>query len=200
MEINQTRDESLLSSVEESIKQLQRSAELSFDEVISILKSREQDRKTKTLPISIFNNTELSALETTVKYLKEDLGLNYRKIAVLLARNYDCIAITYRKSRRKMPKRLARTAADSEKEGSETKRPENRIPIDILRNKSLSVLENLVSYLKEELNLTYHEIAVYLNRDDRTVWTVYQRALKKLSSKKASLKKLKDHQNESQRE
>ena len=36
-----------------------------------------------------------------------------------------------------------------------------------------------MEYLKDKLNLTYHEIAVLLNRDDRTIWTCYNIAKKK---------------------
>lgn len=53
------------------------------------------------------------------------------------------------------------------------------IPSQIFQNRSLSVLESLVKYLKEEKNLTYSEIARLLNRDDRTIWTVYARVKKK---------------------
>ena len=53
------------------------------------------------------------------------------------------------------------------------------IPSSIFTDRSVSVLEAMVRYLKEKKNLTYHEIAVLLNRDDRTIWTVYQRAKKK---------------------
>ncbi|RJQ17200.1 hypothetical protein C4573_04065 [Candidatus Woesearchaeota archaeon] len=53
------------------------------------------------------------------------------------------------------------------------------IPSSIFQDRALKVLEILVEYLKEERALSYHEIAVLLNRDDRTIWTVYQRAKKK---------------------
>jgi DNA-binding CsgD family transcriptional regulator len=41
-------------------------------------------------------------------------------------------------------------------------------------------------YLKEERHLSFHEIALILNRDDRTVWTCWHRAKKKLGSKRIS--------------
>ena len=53
------------------------------------------------------------------------------------------------------------------------------IPSDIFKDRSLSVLEIMVEYLKEQKGLSYHEIAVLLNRDDRTIWTVYNRGKKK---------------------
>ena len=55
------------------------------------------------------------------------------------------------------------------------------IPSDIFRDRSLSVLEIMVEYLKEQKGLSYHEIAQLLNRDDRTIWTVYNRVKKKRS-------------------
>ncbi|MBI2128672.1 hypothetical protein HYU07_00385 [Candidatus Woesearchaeota archaeon] len=53
------------------------------------------------------------------------------------------------------------------------------IPVSILKDRKLSALEAISEYLKETLNMNYHEIAVLMNRDDRTIWTVYSRAKKK---------------------
>ena len=53
------------------------------------------------------------------------------------------------------------------------------IPSSIFKDRTLSVLEVLTEFLKEQENLTYHEIAVLLGRDDRTIWTCYNRAKKK---------------------
>ena len=57
------------------------------------------------------------------------------------------------------------------------------IPSSILKDRTLSVLESIVEYLKEKRNLSYHEIAELLGRDDRTIWTVYDRAKKKRNKK-----------------
>ena len=54
-----------------------------------------------------------------------------------------------------------------------------RIPISIFRDRSLSVLEALSEYLKECQNMRYCRIAALLNKDQRTIWTVYSRAKKK---------------------
>ncbi|MBN2367780.1 hypothetical protein JXC34_02085 [Candidatus Woesearchaeota archaeon] len=40
-------------------------------------------------------------------------------------------------------------------------------------------MESAVSYMKDSCGMTYHEIALALNRDDRTIWTVYKRSLQK---------------------
>ena len=53
------------------------------------------------------------------------------------------------------------------------------IPISVIGDRSVATLEAVVEYLKDTLDLSYHEIAVLLNRDDRTIWTSYKRAKKK---------------------
>ncbi|MFH1063698.1 MAG: hypothetical protein V1729_01310 [Candidatus Woesearchaeota archaeon] len=56
--------------------------------------------------------------------------------------------------------------------------PQDAIPVSIFA-RSLSPSESLCKYLKENCNLSFHEIAVLLNRDDRSIWTSYSRASKK---------------------
>lgn len=53
------------------------------------------------------------------------------------------------------------------------------IPSSILREKKLGILEAVTKYFKEVLSLSYHQIAILLKRDDRVVWTTYNRAIKK---------------------
>jgi len=53
------------------------------------------------------------------------------------------------------------------------------IPSSIFQDRSLSVLEAMVEFFKEKKEMKYSEIARLLNRDDRTVWTAYQRAKEK---------------------
>ncbi|MFC1728656.1 hypothetical protein ACFLZ7_04320 [Nanoarchaeota archaeon] len=56
---------------------------------------------------------------------------------------------------------------------------ELEVPLSLFRDRSISVLEALSEHLKDKKGLSYHEIAVLLNRDDRTIWTCYNRAKKK---------------------
>ena len=53
------------------------------------------------------------------------------------------------------------------------------LPSHIFQDRSVSVLEAISEYMKDAMGLTYHEIAVLLNRDDRTIWTCYSRAKEK---------------------
>ena len=120
-----------------------------------------------SLPISIFSNKELSCLETIVKYLKEELALRFHDIALLLNRNDRTIWTSYNIACKKRKKELL------------VKDSKFFIPVSIFKDRKFSVLEALVSYLKDKFNLRYKEIATLLNRDERNIWTVYNRAKKK---------------------
>lgn len=119
------------------------------------------------LPVSIFDNKELSCLETIVKYLKEELDLNYSKIALLLNRDPRTIWTTYNIACRKRKEKLP------------AKESEFFVPVSVFTNRKLSVLESIISYLKDNFNLRYSEIAALLRRDERNIWTVYNRYKKK---------------------
>jgi hypothetical protein len=70
-------------------------------------------------------------------------------------------------------------ASFNSKEGGEV-----LIPSNIFVDRSISVLEAVTEYLKEQRNMSYHEIGILLNRDERTIWTCYNRTLKKRGVKK----------------
>ena len=53
------------------------------------------------------------------------------------------------------------------------------VPLNIFCGK-LGALESLTKYLKENLGMKYSEIAAVLLRDERTIWTSYNKAKKKL--------------------
>ncbi len=57
------------------------------------------------------------------------------------------------------------------------------IPSSIFRDRKLSVLEAMTEYFKEKKDLRYSEIALLLNRDERTIWTSYKRAKEKRKKK-----------------
>ena len=119
------------------------------------------------VPISVFKNEKLSSLETIVKYLRENKLLAFKQIGSLTNRNEIALAVTYRNAKRKLEAKFIEEISPY------------YLPVSILKDRKLSVLENIVSYLKDTFGLTYAKIAVLLNRDDRTIWTVYQRAKKK---------------------
>ena len=151
-----------------------RGLNLSESEVIKLLKKNFEANTDEinipfeiNIPLNIFKTCELSSLEVIVKYLRENHRLTFRKIGELTGRSKVSLCVTYRNSLKKHKETFVEISSAY------------NIPVSILKNRKKSVLENLVFYLKQNFNLTYHNIAILLNRNDRTIWTVYQRALKK---------------------
>lgn len=126
-----------------------------------------KDYSNLEIPSFIFND-KLGSLESIVKYLKENLNIKVIRIASLLNRNDKTIWSTYNHSKKKHPEIF------SEQESIVN------IPISIFGSRKLSVLESIVYYIKENYDMNFHEIALILKRDDRTIWTVYQKAKKKM--------------------
>lgn len=121
-----------------------------------------------SIPTYIFQNRKYTILEALIVYLRERKKLSFRKIAKSINRDLRYVYNSYQNAKKKelitkyiLPTKLL------------------QIPVSIFVNRKLSALEVLVSYLKERYSLSYHEIAILLKRDDRTIWTVYHRAQKK---------------------
>ena len=53
-----------------------------------------------------------------------------------------------------------------------------KIPINIF-SKKLGALEAITKYMKENLNMRYKEISKLLNRNERTIWTAYNKSKQK---------------------
>ena len=124
------------------------------------------EEKEILIPVSIFNDN-LSCFETIVKYLRENLNLSNKQIALLIKRSDKTIYQAYKSASEKFSAKIK--INDSE----------YYVPLSNLANRKLSVLENIVSFLHEHYNLNYSNISKLLHRDPRTIWTVYQRAEKK---------------------
>jgi len=54
------------------------------------------------------------------------------------------------------------------------------LPLHIFKDRRLGMLESTIVYLKDSKNLTFNQIAKELNRDNRTIWSAYHKAKKKL--------------------
>jgi hypothetical protein len=128
---------------------------LTKEELIDMIISEREDK----IPVTIFTK-DLAPLESIVKYLKDNKGMTIKKISEKLDRSSKTIWTTYNNVR---GKKLV--FADTE----------YLIPISFFSKKT-SILETTVYYLKKNHDMTLHQIAVILHRDDRTIWTVYHRA------------------------
>ena len=139
---------------------------LSYEEILGLKK---EESKEIEIPISVFSNEELSTLEIICKYLKENRNLSYHDIAVLIKRDDRTIWTTYQNSLRKFSKPLV------------IEKSELFVPVSIFAYRTFSSFEALVVFLKEVSKLRYNEIAKLLRKDQRNVWAVYNRAIKKRS-------------------
>jgi len=117
------------------------------------------------VPLSIFSQDKLSSLEAIVKYLKEHKAMKISRIALILNRDNRTIWATYANTLKKMPEPLRVEEGQS-------------IPITTIANRKLSVLEHIVSILKQRGHSNHH-IALLLHLDDRTIWSVWHRAKQK---------------------
>jgi predicted DNA-binding protein (UPF0251 family) len=141
---------------------------LGKDEIKGIMsKAEKKSAKEIRIPVSIFDNEELSILETICKYLKEELMLNFHKIALSLNRNDRTIWATYNNSLKKRKEKLV------------VGKSEISIPLSLLKNRKFTAYELIVLHLKDSCKLNYHQMGILLRRDERNIWTTYQKARKK---------------------
>lgn len=125
------------------------------------------------IPGSIFIN-KLGVLEAIVKYLHENQQLSFKEISKILHRSPNNIAVSYKKSSTKFSKKFYKIDYSI------------KLPHSIF-NKDFTCFESVCIYLKEKLDLNYHKIAVLTNRNDRTIWTIYNRAIKKRGALKSGI-------------
>jgi len=121
------------------------------------------------IPLSIFSNNKLTALEAVVKYLRENERLSNSRTALIIGRTPAATWITYRNAVKKLVKEFT------------IQNPDIAVPSSALRSESLSPLESISIYMKEQQGMHYSKIAAILNRDQRTIWTVCNRARRKMA-------------------
>lgn len=116
----------------------------------------------ESVPASIFKSN-FSPLESVTTYLNQ--YFNKTEIGRILGRSEKTIWTTLKNA--------------SKKKAELDESSHIRIPLNILADRRLSILENAAKYLKEEYGLKLTEIGKLLGKDRRLVWTVYNRAKKK---------------------
>ena len=153
------KDLKILEKIKELSEPLKKKYNINLKDIESLL---EEELK---FPDSILNE-ELTVLESVVKYLKENKNFSLKKISELIKRDQRNVWHIYHQAEKKYPKKFL------------IKEAKYWIPISIFSEK-FSAYESLVKYLKDGLELKYCEIAGVLRRDQRTVWTIYNRTKEK---------------------
>ena len=146
-------------------------SEEKIDILSSLVLSMKASSSKDSIPISIFENDKLSIFEALAKYMRENLKMRFVKIASLIGRSDKTVWVTYSKAKKKMPSPFTKLSS------------EITVPISNFSNSDLTIFEGLVLFLKEK-DLANHEVALMLHRDDRTIWSVYDRAKKKSKKEK----------------
>ena len=139
---------------------------IDLGKLVEIAKEGEVEKKEISVPVEIFRQG-ISPAEALCKYFKENLGLRFSQIADIINRNERTVWINYRDAMKKMKEKikLRRKALIS-------------VSAEIFADRRLSILEALVSYFKKN-GLRNSEIAEIIGKDQRNIWTLYSRALKK---------------------
>ncbi len=119
------------------------------------------------IPVAIFAG-KLSPAEALTKFLKENQDLGYREISKLIGRDERAVWANYKRAVKKMPLPF------EIKEGIS-------VPVSIFISEK-SILEALVSYLKDVKKMRNRKIAQLLNKNPANIWTVYNRSKKKMGN------------------
>jgi hypothetical protein len=120
------------------------------------------------IPASILSG-EQSPLEAVVMYLKIEQSLSFSEIAALLDRDDRTIWTTFNNAKRKKTNCQADCVY--------------LIPIMLLADRKVSILEAAVEFLKEASQLSMKEISGLLSKHESTIRTAYARAKKKRGDK-----------------
>lgn len=157
-------DDKELRKLENQISDFARKNNLSFSEVIAMIDSKDK------LPISVFSE-KLSPLESVVKYLREEMNLTFKEISEMLGKETAACWTAYKNASKKDKKKFSFVPSRYD------------IPLKKLYSEKLSVLEIVSVHLKDDSGLGFREIGKIIGRDERTIWTTYHRACKKVKSK-----------------
>ncbi|HVY01633.1 MAG TPA: hypothetical protein VHA12_02625, partial [Candidatus Nanoarchaeia archaeon] len=117
-----------------------------------------------SIPLSVFS-TQLGALEAISLYLREKKLLKFSEIAEILQRNERTIWTAHKKAKQKNIKIYEKSS--------------EKIPLQALSYSQLTIFESLIKYLKETKEMKYSQISTILCRDQRNIWTIYNRAHQK---------------------
>lgn len=128
-----------------------------------LLQAYQETIPEQLIPIQIFSFS-LSPAESLTKYLKENRGLRLRDIGKLLHRDERTAWINYRGAQRKHSTPFSLDQSPL------------LIPISVLADRSLSILEHVVFYLHSTFSLSTKDIANILHKHPAVIHTCLSRA------------------------
>jgi len=151
----------ILKVVNEMVDRLRQKYNYSNQEVLNLLQEEEL-----LVPVEVFSSG-LAPAEALTKFLKEECDKNFHEISILINRNEKSVWQNYQRAIKKMPSRFSFVSS-------------LKVPVSAFKNNKLSVFESLVLYLKEQKQMKNVKIAKLLGKNPANVWSVYNRAIKKV--------------------
>ena len=137
---------------------------LSASDVFEMFSKEEHSVSNIFIPITLFA-TNLSPAESLVVYLKDHLEFKLSEIAKLIGRDERSLWGNYNRAKQKGELVVEKSPY--------------LIPLELFKDRSLSVLEHIVLYLKENYNLNIQTISKLLNKKSTTIWSVFNRIKQK---------------------
>jgi DNA-directed RNA polymerase specialized sigma24 family protein len=154
------QDHEIVSTIKAAIRYVAERHQLTEHEVFELCT---KDLSLK-IPATVLADKR-SPLEAIVGYLKEEHALSFSEIAALLNRDDRTIWTTYH---------------NAQKKGQEPRRPTDfLIPLMLLSDRKVSILEAAVEYLSEACQLKVKDISALLRKSESTIRTAVFRAKRK---------------------
>ncbi|MFH1585844.1 MAG: NosD domain-containing protein [archaeon] len=136
--------------------------------LLKLVEKDEHESKVQDIeiPLEIFKQ-DLSPAEAISKFLKDNKGLKFSEIAAVLNRDQRTVWINYK------------NAAKKKKEKIKITKESVYLPINVLTNRKLSLLEAIVRYLKDK-NFKNKEISRLIGQTPNNIWVLNKRAERKI--------------------
>ncbi len=164
-----------LTDREQSIEELKKIlSQLQQEHNLNPQQALELATASPSVPLSVFAS-DRGPLESLVIYLHTGCHLDFKTISALLKRSYQTVWTSFKLG-------SAKPVGPSNEKHALAHLVSLPIPYSIFSDERLSISEALCRYLHETQRLRLRDIAILLNRDQRTVWTMHHRATKKVSS------------------
>ncbi|MFC1741662.1 hypothetical protein ACFL3V_03955 [Nanoarchaeota archaeon] len=123
-------------------------------------------QESRSIPVSVFR-CGLSGLEAVTVFLKDTRQWNIRRISSELNRKPSTLYATYTNAKKKLSQEMDVTDFSF------------AIPVDVFADRRFSVLELIVSHMRDKQDLALPRIATLLGKNYSTVKTAYRRYRKK---------------------
>lgn len=180
----------VLSKINELVKFIEQKTGKEFSDILSQIKKQELVQK-NFLPLSILSvsSKKLGVAEAIVRFLKDSHGLDYKEISKIMHRSEGVVGVMYRTTLKKWPGALNPNTnaadADNASYNKQNYAKETFVPLTIFSSE-FTAFESIIIYLKEKESLRFSEIAKLTGRDQRTIWTIYNRIQKEKMGKKTT--------------